>query len=137
MTIKDSLTPKDTEEIKPNLFIQKKGDKYKVINPFVWNNKIRIKEQLKTIFSLRTILSLALVLFLVWTYFHDVGALRNFYFKVQQNPIVWCTKILAGLPTGNICTKQWEEAGLCETDKTLNKLYDSNLSNLNITFTKS
>lgn len=132
MTIKDSFTPKDTEEVKPNLFIQKKGDKYRVIEPFVWNGKFRIKEQLKTIISLRTILSLGFVLLLVWAYIHDAGALREFYFKVNQNPVIWCTNVFAGIPRGNLCTPQWEKAGLCETDELLNKLYATNISQLNI-----
>lgn len=129
MSLKDSLTPKDTEEIKPSLFIQKKGEKYRVINPLVWNNKFRIKEQLKTIFSIRVLLGIAFTLFLVWTYLHDVGALREFYFKVKVNPIQWCHKVLSTIPTGDLCTQQWQEFGLCETEETLKSIYGANLTN--------
>ena len=34
------LTPSDTEEIKPGLFIQRRGNKYRQISPAAWDGKI-------------------------------------------------------------------------------------------------
>lgn len=134
MGFKDILSPKDTEEVKPGLFIQKKGSRYRVVEPLVWNGNYRWKEQIKTIFSMRTILSLGLILFIVWAYLHDTSSLRDFYFKVSKNPVQWCSKVMASIPTGNLCTEQWEEFGLCETEETLNKSYngEDRLKNLTI-----
>jgi len=77
MDITKNLTPKDTEEIKPGLFIQKrKNGKYKQIYPLAWEGKLRWKEQLKTIFTFRTFFTIALILFLAWSYIHDTGECR-------------------------------------------------------------
>ena len=68
---KKHLTPIDTEEIKPNLFIKKTDKGYRQVHPLVWNNKYRWKEQLKTVFTFRTFFTLALIIFIAWSYVHD------------------------------------------------------------------
>lgn len=108
MSFKDLLTPKDTEEIKPNLFVQKKGDGYRVLNPLVWNGQWRLKNQ----FSVRNFVSIAIILFIAWSYVHDNSALLDFYNQVHENPVAFCTQVINDLATPE-CTPFQEEAGLC------------------------
>ncbi len=93
MTLADSLTPKNTEEIRPNLFVQKKGDTYRQIWPMAWGGKVRWKQQLKTIITLRTIFTLAVVLFLAYSYTHDIQELKDFHSEVMDNPDAWCSEL--------------------------------------------
>jgi len=70
MNFKKILTPNDTEELKPNFYVQKKRGKYKQVLPIVYDNKWLIKKQLRTVFCLRTVVTLAIILFLAWSYLH-------------------------------------------------------------------
>jgi len=104
MSLIDSLTPKDTEEIKPDLFIQKRKNGYRQINPVAWNGKFRSKEQLKSIFSFRTIFTVALLLFLYFGFLHDYRTLTDFYEEVVSDPVKWCTRLEnlnSGIPSEN------------------------------------
>ena len=89
MNFIDSLTPKDTEEIRPGLFIKKTRKGYRVINPIAWNGKLRTKEQLKTIINLRTIFTIALVIFIAFSYYTDVKNCEAF----QSNPCIYLTNL--------------------------------------------
>lgn len=108
MNWKKVLTPRDTEEIKPGLFIQtryrkvydNKGDliarepvSYRQIEPLFWNGKFRKKEQLATVFSVRTFFTLAIICFIVFAYLHDTKTYREFYTRVMENPVSWCENI--------------------------------------------
>lgn len=74
MSLMDSLTPKDTEEMKPELFIQKKGDVYRQINPIAWNGKWRLKKQ----FGWRNLFFILLVLFIAWSYIDNTERCEEF-----------------------------------------------------------
>lgn len=90
-----SLTPKNTEEIKPNFFIQKrKSGLYKQVYPLVWNGRLRWKEQLKTVFSFRTLLTLAIIIFLVFSYLNDVKQYKDFYESYSEDPIGFCNEVI-------------------------------------------
>jgi len=107
MNFRKAFTPKDTEELKPGLFIQKTPKGWKQIFPIVWNGKYRWKEQLSTVFSLRTLFTVALVLFIAWSYTHDVQVYKDFYFETITNPIEFCENIYSNPtefenPLGNI-----------------------------------
>lgn len=93
MSLADSLTPKDTEEVKPGLFIQKRKNGYKQILPLAWDGKILWKQQLRTVFSFRTFFTIAIILFLAWSYLHDVQEYKSFYERVTNNPVQYCTEI--------------------------------------------
>lgn len=93
MTFVDAVTPKDTEEVKPNIFVQKKGDIYRVVNPIAWNGQMRWKEQSKTFFSLRTFITLVLIIFVVWSYNNDVKQYKEFYVDVLSNPVGFCDNV--------------------------------------------
>ena len=93
MSLAKALTPQNTEEIKPGLFIQKKGDSYRMIKPMAWNGKVLWKEQLKTIFTLRTFFTIAIVLFLAYSYIHDIQEFKDFHNEVMDNPDAWCGEL--------------------------------------------
>ena len=63
MDLVKMLTPKDTEEVRPGLFIQKTKKGYRQIHPAAWNGKINWKGQIKSMISFRTIFTIALILF--------------------------------------------------------------------------
>lgn len=102
MTLIDFLTPKDAEEIKPNLFIVKGKKGYRQIYPLAWNGKYRIKEQLSSVFSIRTLITIGIILFLVWSYVHDISELQTAYNEVYADPVLFCTKVLSNNPNTDI-----------------------------------
>ena len=114
MTLADNLTPRDTEEIKPGLFIQKTKKGYRKVEPMAWKGKLRWKEQLKTVITVRTILTLSIILFVVWSYTHDVQVYKGFYEEFTQNPIANCNEIIAFTVNPVGCTDFQSKAGLCQ-----------------------
>ena len=93
MNFKKYLTPKETEEIKPGLFVQKTRGGYKQIYPAVWNDKINYKNLLLGHGFLKSFIWFAIILFLAWSYFHDIQTYQNFYEEVNSNPAVFCSQI--------------------------------------------
>ncbi len=107
MNWKKILAPKDTEEVRPGLYVRTmykpiyhKGDMiarepigYRRVEPVVWNGEYRWKEQLKTVFSLRTIFTIAIICFVAWSYYHDVGEYKGFFDDVTGDPITYCDRI--------------------------------------------
>ena len=113
MSLADRLTPRDTEEVKPGLFIQKRTNgSYRMINPMAWDGKLRTKEQLKTVFSLRTIFTIALIIFIAYNYRTDNVKLLDFYNRVHENPIYFCQQVTESLKTPE-CSEQNRLNGLC------------------------
>ncbi len=82
MTLIDSLTPENTEEVKPGIFVQKHSGSYRVVKPLAWDGKLLIKHQLKTVFNLRTIFTIVLIIFIAWSYMAETEYSR----KLQNNP---------------------------------------------------
>ena len=78
MSLIDSLTPKNTEEIKPGLFIQQNRNGYRNINPIAWNGELRLRKQ----FGLRNLFVIALIIFIAFSYYNDTKTCRDF----QANP---------------------------------------------------
>ena len=78
MGIVEALTPKDTEELRPGLFIQKTSKGYRQIKPLAWKGELKIKEQLKTLLNFRTLFTIVLICFIAWSYFEDTQACREF-----------------------------------------------------------
>lgn len=85
MNIKKTFTPKDVEEIKPNFFIQKKGETYRQVHPLVWDGKWRLKNQIK----IKNILMIVLIIAL---YFGAVKYIR-FYEEVNSDPQAFCKNV--------------------------------------------
>lgn len=106
-----NLKMDNTEQVKPGFFIQKRRNKYRRVYPLVWDNKLLIKEQLKTVFTFRTFATIAIILFIAWSYQHDVQSYQEFYEKVRGDPLAFCAEVKTA---NNVeCTAQWEAAGLC------------------------
>ncbi len=115
MSFPDSLTPKNTEEIRPGLFIQRRGSKYRKVEPFAWNGKVRWKEQLRTIISVRFFFTVGLVAFLAFSYVNDNSQLLDFYNVVHEDPIGFCRQVEADL-NKNLCTALLQGYGLCSVE---------------------
>ena len=91
MDIIKSLTPKDTEEIKPGLFIQKYRGKYRRIYPAAWNGKFNLKNFITGGPNFwKTTLFFIIILFLVWSYIQDTTSLREFQEVVNEYKFEWC-----------------------------------------------
>ncbi len=82
---KKAFTPKDIEEVKPNFFIQKKGDSYRQVHPLVWNGKWILKNQI----GLRNIIMIIIIIGLFFTGMKYV----NFYEEVNSNPKEFCRNV--------------------------------------------
>ncbi len=82
MTLVNFLTPKETEEIRPGIFIQKHKDNYRIVKPLAWNGKFRTREQLKTVFNLRTAFTIALIVFIAYSYVQQTSYCN----EIQSNP---------------------------------------------------
>ena len=124
----NGLTMENAEEVKPGFFIQRKGTKYRRVYPLVWDKKYQIKEQLKTVFTLRTLFTIGLILFIAWSYQHDVQAYQTFYIDVRSDPIAFCAQVKDAIDV--TCTEQNERSGLCT--RGLEKIDNFNLGNIEV-----
>ena len=113
MSLIDSLTPKDTEEVKPGLFIQRKLGSYKQIHPSAWNGKIIWKNFLFGTNPIRNFLWFAILMFLVFAYTNDVAQYKGFYEEVQGNPFAYCQSLGESQVVPE-CTPELEDLGLCQ-----------------------
>lgn len=98
MSIKDSLTPKDTEELKPGFFVQKQGNKYRQVQPIIWKGKWRLKNQIEW----RDIFFIALIIGL---FFGGQNYVR-FYEETITDPAAFCAlNNITSIDVGQI---KWE-----------------------------
>lgn len=116
-----SLEPKDTEEVRPGFFIQKKYKGYRQVHPAAWNGKIIWKNFLIG-GSYGHIIWFLIILFLAFGYYHDTKVLRDFYEDVRGDPVAFCEKVELAM-TAPECTEDLQRYGLC-----------SNLSSVNSNF---
>ncbi len=93
MNFAKTLTPKDTEEIKPSLFIQKTRTGYRQIHPAAWDGKIVWKNLLFGGITFKNLIWFAIILFLAWSYFHDVNVYQDFYEEVISDPVAFCLDV--------------------------------------------
>jgi hypothetical protein len=87
MDFKKAFTPKDVEELRPNFFVQRRGDNYRQVQPLVWNGEWRLRNQIK----LRKILMIALIIALFFTGSKYV----RFYEDVNSDPTAFCENVSA------------------------------------------
>lgn len=78
MNLKDKLTPKNTEEVRPGLFVQARSKnpssiEYRVVNPICWRGKYRWKNQ----FSWKNLIMIMIILFLTWSYLQETQFCRD------------------------------------------------------------
>jgi len=93
MSFIDAITPKDTEEVKPGLFIQSCRGKYRQVHPAAWNGKINWKNFLIGVNPIRNLFIFILILFLVFAYTNDVREYKDFYEEVSSNPTGYCENV--------------------------------------------
>ncbi|KKN59032.1 hypothetical protein LCGC14_0545870 [marine sediment metagenome] len=93
MNFTKALIPKDTEEIKPDLFIQKTSRGYRQVSPAAWDGKIIWKNFLFGQGFLKSLIFFAIILFLAWSYFHDVKVYQDFYEEVISDPVLFCLNV--------------------------------------------
>ena len=116
MSFIDFLTPKNTEEVKPGLFIQKRTSrngkiKYRKITPAAWNGKINWKVFILGDKWVSSLIWFLLIMYLAWSYHHDTSALIGFEKYVLENTTQFCSNQLAHLNepvklsvcTNNLC----------------------------------
>ena len=96
MNLTKSLTPGDTEEVKPGLFIQKRGSGYRQISPAAWDGKINWSNFLLGANPLRNFVWFLIIVFLAWSYLYDVNAYKEFYEEVNSNPVLFCSNVTMG-----------------------------------------
>lgn len=89
MTLKEwfikVLTPKDAEEVKPGLIVQKKKYGYKQIWPGAWNGEVYWTRVLLGPNFFKTSFWFLLIMFMTFAYWHDVKELQGFYEEVKSN----------------------------------------------------
>ena len=93
MNLTKALTPKDTEEIKPGLFIQKTNRGYRQVSPAAWDGKINWKNFFFGQGFLKSFIFFIIIIFIAWSYFHDVKVYQEFYEEVISDPILFCLNV--------------------------------------------
>lgn len=109
MGLIEILTPKDTEEVKPGLFIQKKGNSYRQITPAAWNGKINWKVAILGPNFIRNFIWFAIIMFIAWSYVHDNAEYRTFY----DGRVSWCHNLTIIETQAPGCSEQNAKLGLC------------------------
>ncbi len=94
MTIKSSLTPKDTEELRPNFFVQQRGETYRQVKPLVWNDEWRLKGQI----GWQNVLMIVLMILL----FYKFAGYVKFYEQFHSRPSEVCTDYITELASRGI-----------------------------------
>ncbi len=93
MGLIEALTPKHTEEVRPGCFIQKRKKGYKQIHPIAWEGKIDWGKQIRGILNVRTLFTIAVILFIYFSYLHDYRELKSFYETTMSDPQLFCLKV--------------------------------------------
>ena len=94
MSFTDAITPKDVEEVKPGLFVQRKFGKYRTVHPAAWDGKINWKNFLLGANPIKNLAVFLLILFLVFAYTNDVREYKNFYEEVVGDPVGYCNNVV-------------------------------------------
>lgn len=82
MSFIDSITPKETEEVKPGLFIQKTSKGYRQIHPAAWQGKVNWKNFFWGSGFTRSFIWFAIILLVVFGYQDSTTSCSEF----QENP---------------------------------------------------
>ena len=106
-----AITPKDTEEVKPGLFIQKKLGGYRQVHPSAWDGKINWKNFIFGGSIFKGLGFFLIIIFLAWSYQHDVAQYQDFYQEVRSDPIAYCEKVRTAIDVS--CSEEQERNGLC------------------------
>jgi len=82
MSLADFLTPKDTKEVKPGLFIQRHLGKYRQVSPAAWNGKINWANFLFGGKIIKSSITFIIILLLAYGFYTTTKTCREF----QENP---------------------------------------------------
>jgi len=89
MSMINSLTPKNTEEIRPGLFIQKTNKGYRQIYPSAWNGKMNWNNFLWGSGFFKSFIWFAILLLIVYGYNDSTTRCSEF----QENPCKYLSNI--------------------------------------------
>lgn len=89
MSFIDSLTPKNTEEVKPGLFIQKTSTGYRQIYPAAWDGIINWKNFLWGSGFLKSFMGFAILMLIVFGYYDSTKSCNEF----QADPCKYLSNI--------------------------------------------
>lgn len=90
MSFIDSLTPQNTEEIRPGLFVQKTARGHRVVYPAAWKGKMNWSNLFFGAGFLKGFIWFLILMGLVWSYQHDVTIYKDFYEQAHANPGQLC-----------------------------------------------
>ena len=97
MSLKESIEKrllyKNTEEIRPGLFVQLNKGKYKQVKPMVWKGEWKLKGQ----FTWRNLFTMLAIIFVVGTYIYDSVEINKF----NEDPFAYCEELYLKNPEGN------------------------------------
>ena len=116
MSFVDSLTPKDTEEIKPGLFVQNRKGNYRVVNPIAWKGQWRLDKQ----FGWKNLITIVIVIFVAYTYINETTFCR----QLQANPCEMLPEII------NYCSSENQLGVLEISEAVLPNCYNERGENL-------
>ena len=116
----ERLQPKDTEEVRPGVFIQKTMFGHRQVHPAAWDGKINWKNLIIGPNVMRNLIFFAIIVFMAWSYAHDTNELKGFYEYARGDPFQYCLDVEAWRATAT-CTVAWSKAGLCNTDEEILK----------------
>ena len=89
MSFIDSLTPKDTEEVRPGLFIQKTSKGYRQIYPAAWNGKINYNNFFFGSGFLKSFIWFAILMIIIFGYYDSTKSCNEF----QSDPCKYLPNI--------------------------------------------
>ncbi len=112
MSFINAITPKDTEEVKPGLFIQEKFGSYRQVHPGAWNGKVIWKNFIFGGNPIKHFILFLVLMFIVFSYQNDVGAYRDFYEEVSGDRFGYCEDLRLSQINPE-CTIQLQKQGLC------------------------
>lgn len=87
------LTPVNTKEIKPGLFIQEFNGRYRKITPAAWDNKLNWKVILLGDNWLKHLIWFLIIMLICASYYIETKDARDLVNRFNENPIKFCEGI--------------------------------------------
>jgi len=106
----DSITPSNTEEVKPNLFIKKTRLGYRQVFPSAWDGKVNWRNFILGGHPARNLMWFLIIVFLAWSYAVDTKNLREFY----NERFLFCEEVQKIKDDPALCTDFQRKQGLCQ-----------------------
>lgn len=96
-----TLTPKNTEEVKPGLFIQKVNNGYRMIAPAAWNGQINWRNFILGLNWKSSLVFFLIIMFMVWSYQHDNAVFIAQDKLIKEDPLGFCKNITTSYSGGS------------------------------------